>query len=61
MLGTKDPLSFQQVQAMSSVSEPPVTQAVDNSDHGEMLQWIDENGNTLTPMEKELYSGLNTF
>lgn len=27
---------------------------VDNSDHGEMLQWINNNDD-LTPAEKELY------
>jgi hypothetical protein len=59
ILGTKDPLSFQQVQAMNSVSVSNA-EPVDNSDHGEMLSWV-ENNEELTAREQELYRGFNDF
>ena len=44
---------------MDSASAPTKTEPVDNSDHGELQQWIDNNDD-LTPQEKELYRELDS-
>jgi hypothetical protein len=43
---------------MDSASTTEKAAPVDNSDHGEMQQWIDDNPE-LTDQEKELYRELN--
>lgn len=42
---------------MDSSSKEPV-QVMDNSDHGELMQWIDDN-DMLTDEEKELYRAID--
>jgi hypothetical protein len=42
---------------MDSVS-PNIQEPVDQSDHGELQQWIDDSD--LTETEKELYREINT-
>lgn len=41
----------------ASTAEKPTT--VDNSDHGELLKWVEDN-DELTPKEKELYRELDS-
>lgn len=43
---------------MDSASTPETSKPVDNSDNGELQQWIDNN-DQLTDMEKELYRELD--
>ncbi len=40
-----------------STAEKPAV--VDNSDHGELLKWVEDN-DELTPQEKELYRELDS-
>lgn len=43
---------------MDSASTTETSKPVDNSDHGELQQWIDDNPE-LTDQEKELYRELD--
>jgi hypothetical protein len=44
---------------MDSASATPNPTTVDNSDAGELQQWIVDNDSKLTPVEKELFSELD--
>jgi len=59
LLVTKDPIAFQQVQLMDSASTPETSQNVDRSDSGELQQWIEDNDDKLTAVEKEYYRELD--
>ena len=41
--------------ASANLTSPPM----DNSDAGELQQWIEDNDSKLTPVEKELFSELD--
>src|SRR4030095_11745368 len=59
LLSAKDPISFQQNQAMNSVSELP--EPVDNSDYGETMRWVEEEHPELSDHDKELIRAAGDF
>src|SRR4030095_1829201 len=59
LMSVKDPIAFQQIQAMNSASIS-VQEPVDNSDHAETVRWIEEQ-TELTPQEKAAFSEIPDF